>query len=93
MCHYNGFVLCVLLHTKTSQLTGLLEDGAPLVAGGSETWSTDIVETGLVNASIEHTEEWLFLFPLGHDFVVDEGGKHLCFDEVGQEGEVGLRLV
>lgn len=77
----------------SADLTRLLEDGASLVAGGSEARGTDIVKAGLVNACVKDAEQWLLLLPLGHDLVVDERGEHLRLDEVGEEGQVGLWLV
>lgn len=82
-----------LTHTSPSELTRLFEDGAPLVAGRPETGSTDIIEACLVNTSVKDMEHRLLLLPLRHDLVVDEGGKHLCLDEVRQKGKVGLWLV
>lgn len=74
-------------------LTRLLEDGAPLVVGGPEARSTDVVEAGLVNASVKDAEQRLLLFPLRHDLVINKGSEHLCLNEVGEEGQVGLRLI
>lgn len=58
------------------------------MAGGAH-----VVETGLVDASVKDAEEGLLLLPLRHDLVVDEGGEHLGLYEVGEERQVGLRLV
>lgn len=77
----------------SAELTRLLEDGAPLVAGGAQAGSADVEEAGLVDASVKDTQQRLLVLPLGHDLVVDEGRKHLRLDEVGEEGQVGLRLV
>ena len=77
----------------TAELTRLLEDRALLVAGGSEAGSTDVIEAGLVNACVKDAEQRLLILPLGHDLVVNERGEHLCLDEVGEERQVGLRLV
>lgn len=74
-------------------LTGFLEDRTPLVVGRPQAGRTDVVEARFVNAGVKHPEQRLLFFPLGHDFVVDERGEHLCLDEMGQEGEVGLWLV
>lgn len=87
-----------LSHTQTHWarallLTRLLEDGAPLVVGRSQARSSDIVEACFVNASVKDPQQRLLLLPLGHDFVVDEGGEHLCFNEVREERQVGLWLV
>lgn len=80
-----------LLH---AELTRLFEVGAPLVDGRSKAGSAlYVVKAGLVDACIKDTEQRLLLFPLGHDLVVDEGGKHLRLNEMGEEGKVRLRLV
>lgn len=76
-----------------SGLTRLLEDGAPLVVGRSQAGGPDIVQARFVNAGIEDAKQRLLFFPLGHNFVVNEGGKHLSLDEMGEEGKVGLWLV
>lgn len=82
-----------MLAALPSGPTRLLEDGAALVIGGAEAGGADVVQAGFVDASVEDAEEGLLLLPLGHDLVVDEGGEHLGFDEMGEERQVGLRLV
>lgn len=74
-------------------LTRLLEDGAPLVVGRSQAGGPDIVQARFVNAGIKDAKQRLLFFPLGHNFVVNECGKHLGLDEMGEEGKVGLWLV
>lgn len=78
---------------KAQWLTGLIEEGAPLVDGGAHAGSAYVVEAGLLNASVKHTQQGLLFFPLGQDFVVDECGEHLGLDEAAQERQVWLWLV
>ena len=76
-----------------AELTRLPEDGASLVVGGSQAGSTHVVEASLVDARVKDTKQRLLLLPLGHDLVINKGGEHLRLDEVGEEGEVRLRLI
>lgn len=78
---------------KVSRLTRLLEAGAPLVDGGAQAGSADVVETGFLDASVEHAQQGLLFLPLGQDFIVDEGGEHLGLDEATQERQVRLGLI
>lgn len=78
---------------EPGELTGLVEEGAPLVNGGAQAGSTHIKEAGLFNASIKHTKEGLLFLPLGQDFIVDESGEHLGLNEATQKRKVWLWLV
>lgn len=78
---------------KAQRLTGLIEEGAPLVDGGAHARSAYVVEAGLLNASVKHAQQGLLFPPLGQDFIVDERGEHLGLDEATQERQVWLWLI
>lgn len=75
-------------------LTRFFDVGTLLVHGGAQGGRADVQHADLVHAGVKHPQRVLFvLVVMAEDFAINEGCEHLGFQETGQEGQIGLRLV
>lgn len=76
------------------RLTCFVPGGALLVHGRAQGGGPNIQQPDLVDTGVKHPEHRIFIvIVVTHDFVVDEGSKHLGLQESREEGQVGLRLI